>query len=112
LALEELLSTRQAHIFWRVQFSGCHSLSATSISFLKHEICTTINLQGGRFGIKELKNSYLILYSLVGQGTANCHNTGVITYANEHLHERLCLEDGDESNGLWSFFRKESSSVV
>lgn len=72
----------------------------------------TLNLQEGRFGIKELKNSYLILYSLLQWETTNCHNTGVITYANEHLHQRLYLEDGDGSSDLWSFFRKENSSVL
>lgn len=46
----------------------------------------TINLQEGRLGIKELKNSYLILYSLIWWETTNCHKTGVITYTNEHLH--------------------------
>lgn len=46
----------------------------------------TINLQEGRLGIKELKNSYLILYYLIRWETTNCHKTGVITYTNEHLH--------------------------
>lgn len=53
---------------------------------IKHEISMTINLQEGRLGIKELKNSYLILYYLIRWETTNCHKTGVITYTNEHLH--------------------------
>lgn len=116
LALEELLSIRQAHVAGGLNFLDViHCLPPPSAFFLKKKkngISMTLNLQEGRFGIKELKNSYLILYSLLQWETTNCHNTGVITYANEHLHQRLYLEDGDGSSDLWSFFRKENSSVL